>query len=186
MSKVFVTDMDDVLVDLLSEWTKFLNAKHGLNVSPEEIVDWEMSKAYPTLCPQQIFAPLGDANLWYNVKPKKGAVNGLKALKDKGYQVYVATASHYNTLKHKLELALFRYFNFLHYSDIVVCYNKQLIECDYIVDDKIDNLIGHKGVTFLMDAPYNRNVDASLYDFRVHDFQEIIQIIEELEVLENE
>ena len=186
MSKVFVTDMDDVLVDLFSAWVKHLNTKYNLAVRLEDVTDWEISKAFPTLCPRELYDPLFTAELWSQVKPKHDAVQGLKRLIDKGYDVYVATASHHKSLPIKVELALFPYFNYLDYKNIIMCHNKQLIECDYIVDDNIDNLKGHRAITFLMDAPYNRDVDESLYDFRVHNFQQVIEIIRKIEVLESE
>lgn len=186
MSKVIVTDMDDVLVDLLSEWLNTLNKNHNLDVRKEDIKEWEMSKAFPTLYSEQLYAPLFTEELWSRVAAKEGSVEGLRELHDRGFTIYVATASHYRTLKSKLELCLFKHFDFLNYNDVIVCYNKQLIDCDYIIDDKIDNLVGHTGITFLMDAPYNKDVDETLYDFRVKTLQEVAEIIEAMEELENE
>lgn len=186
MNKVFVTDMDDVLVDLLSAWTDTLNNQYNLSVDPSSIKEWRMEKSYPTLNSEQLYGPLFTNELWQKVKPKEGAVQGLRQLCEEGYDIYVATASHYNSMPIKITEALFKYFDFLSYKNIIMCHNKQLLQCDYIVDDNIDNLRDHRAITFLMDAPYNRNVDESLYDFRVHNFQQVIEIIRKIEVLESE
>ena len=103
-----------------------------------------------------------------------------------GHKIYVCTATHYKNLSQKLNSCLTKYFPWLTYTDIIMCHNKQMIKCDYIIDDYPENIRGHSAVSFLMDAPHNRSCDKVAYDFRVKTFRDIIQIIDELEVAESE
>ncbi len=186
MNKVIVTDMDDVLVDLLPTWVKVLNERHHLTVKVTDIIEWDMGKAFPTLCPQEIFSVLSEDDFWSIVPPRKDAVTGLQKLREKGYIVYVCTATHYKNMKTKIDNCLFKHFPYLSYKDIIMSHNKQLIDCDYIIDDYPENIRGHKAISFLMSAPHNKNCDEMVYDFRVDNFNDIIKVIEELEVVESE
>ena len=178
--------MDDVLVDLLPCWVKTLNNRYGLSVKVENINEWDMTKHFPTLCPKQIFEVLGEVDFWNTVTPRADAVEGLKSLIDAGYKVYVCTATHYKNLKIKLDNCLLKHFPFLTYKDIIMSHTKQMISCDYIIDDYPENIVGHQAVSFLMNAPHNRGCKESDYDFRVNNFADIIKIVTELEVLEDE
>lgn len=186
MSKVIVTDMDDVLVDLLPCWVNTLNSRYGLTVSVEDINEWDMTKHFPTLCSKQIFEVLGEVDFWSSVTPKEGSVEGLKKLIDAGYTVYVCTATHYKNLKVKLDNCLLKHFSYLTYKDIIMSHNKQMISCDYIIDDYPQNIVNHKALSFLMDAPHNRNCKESHYNFRITSMMEVYDIIKKLENLENE
>ena len=184
--KVIVTDMDDVLVDLLPAWISTLNFRYNQHVKVDDIVEWDMRKAFPTLKPEQIYSVLGEQTFWSLVTPKGDAVQGLTELHDMGHKIYVCTATHYKNLSQKLNSCLTKYFPWLTYTDIIMCHNKQMIKCDYIIDDYPENIRGHSAVSFLMDAPHNRSRDKVAYDFRVKTFRDIIQIIDELEVAESE
>ena len=90
MQKIFVTDMDDVLVDLLGAWSKYLNNRYGTKVLAENIVDWDMTKAFPTLRPNEIYEVLGEEQFWKTVVPKEHAVEYLRLIcEDPNYKVYV-------------------------------------------------------------------------------------------------
>lgn len=181
MEKVIVTDMDDVLVNLLEHWLEYLNTRYDCNVKCEDVVEWDMSKAYPTLTPEQLYGALSDEELWKAVTPRKDAIKYLTKLHNEGYKILVATAASYNTIKTKLVNALFPYFKFLTYKDIIMIYDKHLLKCSIIIDDYHENLRGSDAVKILVNAPYNKNCDEMIYDFRVDGWKEIYQIIHELE-----
>ena len=53
-------DMDDILENLLDAWVEWLNEKYNLSVNSNEIDEWETIKFFPSLTPQQVYAPLYD------------------------------------------------------------------------------------------------------------------------------
>lgn len=183
--ETIAVDMDDVLVNLLEAWLNFLNKKHNLSVKKSDVVDWDMKKVYPTLSDKELYGVLNLEELWQTVTPLPYAYHYLKRLYDEGYKIKVVTASHYKTIAPKLINALFPYYNFLTYKDIIVCSDKKLIQADIIVDDYHENLRGCKGVKFLMNAPYNQNIDTSIYDFRISNLKELYLIIKQLEKVED-
>jgi len=185
MQKIVVSDMDDVLVDLIPAWVDLLNKQHNRNVNYKDITEWDMHISYPGLTDKELFGVLNTEELWKSVQPKVNAVEGVKRFIDDGYKFYVCTASHYKTIANKMTHALFPYFN-LNYQDIIVCHDKHLIHCDYIVDDNPENLKHSSAIRFLMDTPHNQKADMHHYDFRVSSLLDMYNIIKELERLENE
>lgn len=171
-------DMDDVLINLHEAWVSELNKAFGRNVNVEDITDWDMTLFFPNLTMQQIFSPLSNGNFWHSVKPKEGAVEFVRRLKNDGYQVYVCTTSYYKTLKEKMDGALFRHFDYLPWGDVIVTPNKQMINADFLIDDGTHNLVGGKYKKILMDMPHNRKFEERSYGMiRVHSWEEIYKYI---------
>ena len=181
MSKVIVTDMDDVTNHLLNAWLEYLNTTYNCNVKYEDVSEWNMQKAYPTLTPDQIYGVLKQEAFWENVDPDYEAIYYLRKLHTEGFKILVVTASSHNTIGVKVNKALLPYFEFLDYTDIIMTHHKPLIQCDYIVDDYLPNLIGSKAIKILKDAPYNQDADELDYDFRVTRWKEIYELIHQME-----
>jgi 5'(3')-deoxyribonucleotidase len=181
MNKVIAFDMDDVLVELLDTWLNVLNRHHGLHVKREDIVEWDMKKAFPTLTDFQLYGVLSYPYLWKEVQVKDNGPATIEKLLSEGYEVIVVTASSPSTISTKLRECLFKYYPMLTYHDVIVCHKKQLVKCDYIVDDAPHNLEGHDAIKFLMDAPYNQDCPEDLYDFRVKNIEEVYDIIKQIE-----
>ena len=55
---VIVTDFDSVMNYLLESWLVGLNSTYNLNVQYEDVTNWDMQLAYPTLTKEQIYEPL--------------------------------------------------------------------------------------------------------------------------------
>ena len=88
-----LVDMDDTIENLCETWVEFLNETHGTTVHKDDIHDWDMSKAFPTIEKQQVYDPLFNENMWKRVTPLPGAVEYLKRLIDDGHKVVIVTAS---------------------------------------------------------------------------------------------
>lgn len=174
MNKLTVlVDMDDTLENLCETWVGYLNERHGTNVHIDDVKEWDMTKAFPTLSKAELFAPLYEEELWKRVKPLPGSVEYVKRLLDDGHKVIVVTASHQNTVAYKLNNVLFRYFPFLTTNDVVVAYQKQLIRGDVLIDDAPHNLIGGEYKGILMNASHNKQFDAKAAGFiRVANWEE--------------
>ena len=50
---IILTDADGVLEDLTQVWIELLNETYGRNVKYEDVVEWDMCKAYPGLTREQ-------------------------------------------------------------------------------------------------------------------------------------
>lgn len=53
-----LVDMDDTIESLASAWVDYLNARHGTTTKLTDITGWDISKAFPTLTNEQVYAPL--------------------------------------------------------------------------------------------------------------------------------
>lgn len=176
-----LVDMDDTLADLLPSWIAALNKIHGLNVNPDNIDDWDITKFFPLLTRYEIFEPLFTDDFWDTVKPKEGAVQYLKQRKDDGYKIYICTNTHYKTLREKMDRVLFKYFDYLSWNDLIIVKDKQLLDADFLVDDGVHNLIGGKYKGILMDAPHNRKFNEREHGIiRVKTWREIYALIKNM------
>lgn len=177
---IILIDMDDTIEDLSDAWSRWLSAKYGLSVSKFDLRDWDVTKAFPTLSAKEVYAPLYTDEFWETVHPLDGADEVLRKLIDDGHEVYIVTASTYQTLKTKMEYVLFRYFPYLTWNNVIVTYNKQMIKGDILIDDGPHNLIGGSYIPILMDAPHNHSFDNNKHNIqRVYNLSEAYGIITE-------
>lgn len=175
--------MDEVLVELLSSWLEYLEVKTGLHRSIEDIVEWDMRKAYPNIPDDVIFEPLTNPDFWKNVSPVKGAYYYLKTLKEEGNEIYVATSSYPESFHYKMENCLLKHFDFLTPKDIICTHHKNFLIGDLLFDDYPENLRNFNGVRVLKDTPYNKSCDESYFDFRINNWAEFYCIVNDLKIL---
>ena len=173
-------DMDETIEGLVPAWVDWLNEKHGLNVSYNDITDWDMTKFFPEISKDEVYKPLlSGKDFWEKVKPYPDAIKTIKALKDDGHNVLIVTSSDYRTIQTKMDVVLFKYFPYLSWDDVVVTSTKQLIRCDVMVDDGWHNLVGGEYFKILLDKSYNRNVDTNsdFWAIRRYGWGEIYETI---------
>lgn len=175
-------DMDDTIEDLLPNWLKWLEDQYNFPADYEQMKSWDILSMFPFLTCDQIYGPLFDREFWKRVKPKEGAVEYIKKLIDEGHDIYICTASHYDSVQHKFAEVLENYFPFIDYKHIIIAYNKQMIKCDIMIDDGYHNLIGGDYLKLLFDANYNRSFDEKEHNIlRVKSWKEIYDTIHTLD-----
>ncbi len=173
-----LVDMDDTIENLLSVWVAYLNERYGLRVKTDDVRDWDLSLAYPSLTSKQVYSPLYDDEMWRRIEPLPYAAELLEKLIDEGHEVYIVTSSNYQTLKTKMDEVLFKYFPFLDWNHVIVTNNKQMIRGDVLVDDAPHNHIGGQYLKILMDSPHNREFDAQRFGMvRVYSWLEVYDTI---------
>lgn len=177
-----LVDMDDTIEGLLDSWTEFLRKKHGVDVYSDDITDWDVSKAYPTLTKKEVLAPLFEEEMWKSVLPFSDAVMYLRRLIDEGHDVIIVTASHYDTVGLKMRHVLVKYFPFIPYDNVIIASKKQMVIGDVMIDDAPHNLIGGKYRGILFSAPHNRDFCAEEYGLRrASNWSEVYQILQEMD-----
>ena len=171
-------DLDDVMIDLCGSWVRRLNEKHGTSVSVSDITSWDITKFFPDLTKNEVFAPLYESDFWDTVTPKKGAVQTVRKIIDDGHNVIVCTNTNYKSIKNKMEKVLFRYFDYISWEDVVIIAEKQLMAVDILIDDNPNNLIGGRYCGILMNAPHNKPFRESMYGIvRARNWDEVYNII---------
>ena len=170
--------MDDTIENLCEVWTRFLNERYGTNVHKDDIKDWDMSKAFPTLSHKEVYKPLLEEEMWKRVKPLPGAIKYVKKLIDDGHKVVVITASHPDTVSMKLNNVLFKYFPFFTYNDVIITTQKHMVSGDVLIDDAPHNLNDGKYYGILMAAPHNLTYDAGAHGIaRADNWKEVYRIV---------
>lgn len=177
-----LVDFDQTLNNLNEAWVAYLNERHGTTVKTDDIKCWDITKAFPTLTPYEIFKPLLEEALWERVIPLPKAYDNICKLKNDGHKVYVVTTSNPVTVPIKLQKVLFKYFPFFTYNDVIITSHKQLIIGDVLVDDAPHNLEGDTTYAkILISAPHNRSFDEKTIDAtRAEDWDEIYELINNL------
>lgn len=173
-------DFDGTINNMLETWIDWLNQRHGTTVKIEDVVEWELTKVFSTLTKRELFEPLNTPEFWPEVTIKPNAVEVIKQLIEDGHQIYIVTSSHYITLPAKMDSCLFVHFPFLKKENVIITYNKSLINCDVLLDDAEHNLINFKGVKVLFDALYNKYSTA--HDFRIDSWKAFYDLINELKI----
>lgn len=166
-------DLDDTMTHLVRAWCQCLNQRYGTSVSENDILDWKISDYFPDLTEDQVFEPIHEDAFWQSVEPMADAQRYIKQLIDEGFDVYVCTASFFDTIKSKFEYVLGRYFPFISWNQVIVTKNKRMINGDILIDDGVHNLEGGAYEKILMSAPHNRGYDAELHGMtRVKSWKE--------------
>lgn len=172
-----LVDVDNVLEDLNQAWVNAVNEKYGTNVSPNDIVSWDIEQFFDGLSRTQVFSPLHDKRFWESLEPIDGAPEYLKKLIDDGYQVLLVTSSHPDTIQYKYRFIV-KYFPYISFKDIIFASKKQMIRGDVMIDDAPHNLEGGEYLGLLMYSPHNRGYNAEEQGFiRVDNWEQIYNTI---------
>ena len=169
-----LVDMDDVLEMLVAGWCAYLHDRYGTDTVASDVKEWNMAKAFPSLTHEQVYGAPEDDALWDYVKPMPGAAEGLKELMADGHEIFVVTATGYETLRAKMEKVLFRYFPYLSWKQVIITENKQMIKGDILIDDGPHNMQGGEYRKILYTANHNLNFDETTVNaIRVNNWDEV-------------
>ena len=180
-------DMDDTIESLLKAWVSGVNRKYGRSVSHEDVGSWDVSTAFPGLTHEQVYAVPLEKGFWKTVEPIPGAAEAIQRFMAAGHEVFIVTATPYESVTEKMSDLLFRYFPFLSWKQLIITSRKQLIRGDVLIDDGVHNLEGGDYIKILMTAPHNRNYDAEANGMiRVHNWAEIEEVINRISAEQEE
>jgi len=175
---IIYVDMDDVITDLIGSWVSYLDDRYDLDVTPEDITDWDVTKSFPTLSKGAVFAPLYEDEFWEWVSPIDDARKYLLQLMADGHKIYIVTNSNYQTLRSKMEKVLFTFFPFLTWNDVIIMRDKYLLKGDVIVDDCLSNILSFDGYKILKDMPHNQWVSEKMFGVtRGYNWEHIYKLI---------
>lgn len=163
-------DLDSTVVDLLGLWLDRYNNKYNDNVTPENVLSFDIHKYVKPECGELIYELL-DEQFFTDVKPYEGAIEGLEELA-KHHRIHVVTA--FSTDKPFTAAAktawVRKHMPFVHKRFITLMSQKHLIHADALLDDRPDTVKAcreteHGKNMFIASIafPFNKDV-AQLYD----------------------
>ncbi|MBQ9910516.1 MAG: NUDIX domain-containing protein [Lachnospiraceae bacterium] len=180
-SMTILVDMDDTIEQLLQTWVSDVNARYGTHAVVDDVKSWDVTKAFPGLTRQQVYEIPDEPGFWGRVKPVPGAVEGLQKLIADGHDIYIVTATQYESLAEKMSDLLFKYFPFISWRQVIVTKRKQMIRGDVLIDDGPHNLEGGEYEKILVDASHNRDYDEKAHGMiRVKNWDEILKAVDRI------
>ena len=175
-----LSDVDGVLEDLVSPWVQALNIKYDRNVSPSDIIEWDITKFFPGLSKTQVFSPLHKEQFWKDLQPYEDAQQYIQKLIEDGDRVVLLTSAHPDTVPYKWQW-INRHFPCIAFRDIIIASDKQMISGDVLIDDAPHNLIGGNYTPLLFTARHNESFNAVGNSIiRVDNWWQIYNKIQEL------
>ena len=175
-------DVDDILCNLVSTGVKLYNAKMNKNIALSDITSFHLHECLDCKDADGIVEIFNSNDIYNHLKPIPDSQWGLETLVNQGHHVFLATATPYRSFANKVEWVC-EHFTCITPQDIVCIQDKSVINCDIMVDDKLDNLTKNLCERIVLDYPWNRDKDKDfVYDIiRTYGWKDIVNIINELE-----
>lgn len=181
MKYKLIIDCDDVLLDLNGRVLQVFNEENGTDYTEDIFTDFDIYKCLPFELAEKYTALWLREDIWHSLSPVYHAQWGMKKLIDDGFEVFVATSTHYSNFVWKIEL-LQAYFPFIDSSKIICIKDKSLLHGDIMVDDCTANLISNLYChRICLEKSWNQNVHDEVYGIhRCKTWDEIIDTIEKI------
>lgn len=175
MKQIILVDVDDTIAELVPEWLSHYNKIWHDNVSPKDIVDWDISKYVK--CGKVIYDLL-TPDLYDSIKPVHHSHWGINYLRLMGYELIFTTSNFpISNAGRKYQWLNDNGFNvdLKHYMEAG---DKSLIQCHFMIDDNIENIQRTSGTGILYEREWNKKF---FNHMRMKNWQEIISFFEEIQ-----
>lgn len=167
--RTIAVDVDEVVANLHDEWLRRYNNDYNDDLTKEEIKTWFISNYTKPECGEKMLHYLHDPDLYDNITPIEGALDGINYLRSQGHRVIFASSCVYGSEMPKLNWLFNK--KFLKRDpkndtckDWISIADKSLIRTDMLIDDRYTNCTGFMKsggfVSFLFDAHTNQQEEA--------------------------
>ena len=172
MKRTLAIDMDNVLVNIESNWIDWYYREFGVLVSREAMLGINEYDAFPDK--EAARSLLNKPGFFLDAPIITGAHEALSELK-KEYEIYIVSAAMEfpNSLIEKHDW-LKNHLPFISWRNIVLCGDKSIIGTDILIDDHVKNLDFFKGESILFTAAHNINIDRYT---RADNWDEVLTIL---------
>lgn len=133
-------DLDGIVVDLLGPWLAAYNAEYGDSLTQAQVTDWDIHKCVKPECGSSIYKWIDSGEVYRDLKPLPGAIEGIKALEAMGHEVVIVSAGSKNlaTAGHKLEWCE-KHLGFSR-KKVMIAHRKDLVRGDILIDDSPEKI----------------------------------------------
>lgn len=173
-------DCDDTILDLANIWASVYNEEFDDNLTKEQWTDWDVGKFVKSEAKERMYEYIQHPDLFYGAKPIDGALDAINYLKSKGHRIIYITALNYENCK---EWWLEKHGFMNDIKDFVQAYDKSLLNCDLLIDDKYENSRDFKQTSFLMEQPWNRKYTDHPEIFRVKNWEHFIEVFDRMSLI---
>jgi len=158
-------DVDGVLSALHEEWYRRYNRDYDDDLTNERVLSWDTHEYVKPECGKRIYDYLYDADLYEHIEPVAGSLEGVNALRNDGHRVFFVTANVRGMTDQKWDwLVRHGFMDSKNRApiDMVVAFDKLLIDADLIIDDKaqtcVDWVEQKRRKAILFEYPHNRHL----------------------------
>ena len=176
MKKTIAIDMDNVIVDIETNWINLYEKEFGVKVQKEDLSGIPEDEAFPD--PAAARSLLYKPGFFRFAPVMPGAQKALQELQS-NFEVYIVSAAMEfpNSLPEKYDW-LEEHFPFISWKNIIFCGDKSVIGTDFLIDDHLKNLDFCKGMPILFTAGHNVNVTRHT---RVNNWKEAVELLKTTE-----
>lgn len=175
-------DMDNVLNNLVEEMLKMYNNKYETNYTQEDVHTYELEESFHLEEAEKMKELFLEKELWDSLIPVEKAQWGLQSLTNRGYDVYIVTATHADNFAWKVPWFK-KYFPFFDEQNIIRIHDKSLIAADVLIEDCYDNLVKSNHFTdrVLLDYPWNQSNKDYVYGInRAYNWEDIVRFVNKI------
>lgn len=149
-------DFDGVLVDMFGEaWLPRYNAAYNDVLTREQVTNWDWEVHTKPECGKKGIYALRSPDMYANLTPISGAVEGVRKLAEAGHDLFVVTYDSEGFREAKVAL-LERHFDGL-FNHVYVTRDKSQVPMDVLIDDYHLNCVRVKCPSLMFDYPFNRH-----------------------------
>ena len=175
-------DFDETLFPTLEKVFEIYNKRHDTNLELSQVATYSLYDSFSADVADELIELFVDKDVYSSLQPYKGAVRAVKFLVEQGHEVFVATSTDIRNMEWKEQL-LQRYFPFIPKKNLIRIHNKELLNVDIMVEDKLENLTKTFADRICFDQYWNQDGDTD-YVYDIHRFNhwgEFVNIINEID-----
>jgi len=167
-------DMDEVIADALTRHLNLYNRATGENCTPELIRQVGLEAAIPPKY-RAVFERLPHEDGFFeNLGVIANSQRALQILSSE-FEVFITSAAMEVPRSFDAKFRWLReHFPFIPTSNIVFCGDKEIIDADYLIDDRSRHFARFRGTGILFTAPHNAREDARL---RADNWEEVLAML---------
>ena len=175
-------DFDSTLFPTMERVLEIYNKRYGTNIELSQITAYSLYDNFSVDIADELLNIFVEKDVYDNLQPYKGSIRTIKALAERGHEIYIATSSDVRNMEWKEEL-LQKHFPFIPKKNLIRIHNKALLNVDVLIEDKLENLKSTFADRICFDQNWNRDesADFAYSIYRVHHWGEINNVIINIE-----
>lgn len=176
-------DMDETIVDLMSQWLRFLKVRYDEPLVYQDIKSFNIHEHCTVAKREEVYSALAHPGFFRQLNPFPGAIETINKWITEGHDVGIVTACQHG---HQDKMGwLEEYLPRFNRRNLIFASQKHWVKGDVFVDDCPDNLIAYshsnpKASVICMDHPWNLTLERPFYDHRARTWPELEALVEEI------
>ena len=172
-----VFDVDDVLVSFTKGICKKCEEKFHKKFRYEDVVS-----GFKNCQPEEIEyieSLFCDTEFIESLPMIRGAKKAVEEMVNRGHEVLFCTATYSNVMTTRA-LYIINHFKGIHPRNIIITGRKDVVECDIMFDDSVNNLINSKAkVPVAVTSPWNNELIGFVRAEKPDDYIKIVDLVEQ-------